>query len=454
MLIYVFNQNVERIDTIVKYNSVIWASRYSSRGDCELYLAATEKNIQTLRVGYYLARPDDDMVCRIEKIEVMTDAENGNYLTVTGRDVKTFLHQRIIWGTVAPGGGLVNDFIRGLVQSQIIQADNPDRKILKPNGDPLLTLGTDHSLPGTDYQQFSYQNLGEVIENYCATYGWGYRVVNNAGTLEFELYSGTDRSASVIFSYEMDNLVGSDYIDDHAEIKNVALVGGEGQGADKRLNSFGGAKGADRYEIYVNKDSMSSEITYGELKAAYPGGTDAPAGYVITNLNILIMDNAERAWLAENYPSGTEVTIDGEIYYHLNTALIATTSTLHPADKDKVQMTDLLYHIYLLNAGLEALAKYGEIITFNASIMPNVTFTYKEDYFLGDIVTIRDKFGNEAKARISEIIEVDDENGYRCDPKFTYTSFTPAPQLSEELITEDSVPLTTEAGDVLITEGS
>lgn len=454
MQIYVFNQNVELIDIIVDYNSVIWAQRYNAVGDCEIYLAATDKNIQKLRVGYYLGRPDDNMTCVIEKIEVKTDAENGNYLTATGRDVKGYLHQRILWGIFGCGGRPVQDFLRGLVTSEIISAANTDRRMKKPNGGDLIVLGTDYGLTDTDYQQFSYANLGKVIEGMCETYGYGYRLLNNSGTFQFEIWKGTDRSGSVIFSYEMDNLVSSDYTDDHSEIKNVALVGGEGEGASQKMSSFGGASGTSRRELYVDKHSMSSQITYADLKAAYPNGTAVSTYYVLQNLYILIMDNDERAWLAEHYPSGQEVTINGQVYYYMTTAPAATFSSVNPADTDKVQLTDLMYYINLLDAGVEALSTKGEKITFNATILPNVTYTYREDYFLGDIVTIRDDFGNEAQARISEVIEVDDETGYRCDPKFTYTSFTPAPQLSEELITENSVPLTTDGGDVLVTEGS
>ena len=454
MQIYVYNQNLELTKIVTKYKSVIWAQRYQEVGDCEIYLPATDEYIQIFRVGYYLGRPDDNMTCRITKIEVKTDAEEGNYLTVTGTDVKSLLHQRILDGTFACGGSLVQTFLRSLVQSQIINAANPDRQMQKPNGDPLLALGYNYGLTDTDYQQFTYANLGEVIENYCETYGYGYRLWNNTGTLLFELWKGTDRSASVIFSYEMDNLVGSDYIDDHRSVKNVAVVGGEGEGASRKVNSFGSAVGVDRREMFVNKSNMSSELTYAELIAAYPDGFVNQSGYYARNLYILILDNDERAWLAENYPGGSEVTVDGQLFYYFVAVKIATLPSNSPVDKDKVQMTDLLYFIYLLSAGVEELAKKGELITFNAEILPNVTFIYKEDYYIGDIVTVRDSFGNEAQARISEVVEVDDDSGYSCNPKFTYTSFTPAPQLSENLITEDSVLLTTEAGDQLVTEGN
>ena len=458
--IYVYNQSVELIGIITKYKSVIWANRYAKTGDCELYLPATSENIEKLKIGYYLGRPDDNMICRIDKIEIKTDAEEGNYLTVTGTDVKGMLDQRIIWGTVGCGGALAEPFVRRIVQTQLINAVNTARWMTKPDGTTLFTLGTLANLTENDYQQFSYTNLGEFVRGYCDLFGWGYRVWNNTGIFQFEIYKGTDRSASVVFSREFDNLLGSDFVDNYQDLANVALVGGEGDGASRKTNSFGGATGVDRYEIFVDRKTMSSEITYSELKATYPltgeGGRGylSGTGYYYRELYIQIMDNAERTWLANNYPTGVEVTVNGELYYYLEDVKIASLPSSSPSDNDKVTLTNLIYYVYMLNAGMEELSKHGETIAFDATILPEVTFRYRSDYYLGDIVTILDDFGNEAQARISEVIEVFDENGYSCNPQFTYTTFNRAPFLSEPITTEAGDPITTEDGEELETEGN
>ena len=95
--VFVLNQNLDPLAVIDDYKSLIWANRYAEIGDCELYLAASRANIDLLKIGFYLCRLDDDMVCRIKKVEVTTDAENGDYMTVTGEDTKSYLDQRIVW---------------------------------------------------------------------------------------------------------------------------------------------------------------------------------------------------------------------------------------------------------------------------------------------------------------------------------------------------------------------
>ena len=65
---------------------------------------------------------------------------------------------------------------------------------------------------------------------------------------------------------------------------------------------------------------------------------------------------------------------------------------------------------------------YGEKITFAGTVEPDVTFEYKTDYFLGDIVTVQNSYGVTVPVRIVEIIEVNDDNGYSLQPKFEYMS--------------------------------
>ena len=56
--------------------------------------------------------------------------------------------------------------------------------------------------------------------------------------------------------------------------------------------------------------------------------------------------------------------------------------------------------------------------SFEGSVIPDVTFRYKQDYDLGDIVMIRNSYGFSQAVRITEVIEVDDEDGFRIEPTF------------------------------------
>ena len=430
--VYVLDQNLEPIGLIDTYKSLIWANRYSEIGDCELYLEASQDNISLLQKGNYLMRQDDDMVCRIRKIEIDTNAEEGNYLTVTATDVKDFLDQRIIWSTMTCDGNL-EDFIRSIVQNTLITPALTGRQLTKQNGNQLLYLGNKANFSDVTTEQVSYKNVGEKVRDYCQTYKWGYRVVLNNENLWFQLYKGTDRSDSVFFSDQYENLSSTAYIDDDTNLGNVALVGGEGEGPFRSRNVFGYAEGTERYELFVDAKDIARTITWAELTDMYPTTDEGGQGYIsgsasagytykMNYINIQIVDSDQLTWLQTNLPGGTVITVAGNQFYQAYNATIATLVSDSPSDDSSVVLQDIIYSLYLLNRGAEAVAEYGNVVSFEGSIIPDVTFVYKQDYFLGDIVTVENEYGFEANARIVEVVEVNDDTGYSIEPKFEYIS--------------------------------
>ena len=126
--LYLLDKQLNRKHIIDTYSSIIWAKRYNSVGDCELVISATEDNFNKVKECRYISRPDDDMVCKIEKIEIQTDEENGNQFIITGTDIKNILNQRIVVKQTN-FNGLVEDYIRKLINDSIINPTNTDRKI-------------------------------------------------------------------------------------------------------------------------------------------------------------------------------------------------------------------------------------------------------------------------------------------------------------------------------------
>jgi hypothetical protein len=425
--IYVLDKNLDIVYVIDTYKSCIWSNRYVELGDCEVYLPATSDLLSVLVKDYYLMRLNDDMVCRINKIQLDTDAENGDYLIVTGKDTKALCDQRIICDTMTCNGTL-EAFIRQMVTSSMINASATARNMLKPNGSPLLALGTAAGFTEVSSEQVTYKNLGEKIREYCTKYGWGYKMIPNKSTLNLILYKGVDRSNNVIFSDDYENLDATTYIQDDTNMGNVALVGGEGEGSARSKDVSGYAESSDRYEIFVDAKDITHTVTWSDLSALYPTTASGGQGYFATEsgqpvyrlnyLDIQIVDEEQLSRLRSKYPSGTVVTIDGIDYYQVSNVTIADVPSSSPSGSDNVTLRDVIYDVYLLNRGYEKLADYGEKISFNGTIEPNVTFMYKEDYNLGDIVTVENQYGVSASVRIVEVIEVDDDNGYSVQPKF------------------------------------
>lgn len=429
--VYVYNQALELVGIVDSYKSLIWASRYHSVGDCEIYIRASVENLALMQKNYYLVRPDADMVCQIKKIEIDTDAENGNYLVVTGFDVKRWLDQRVVWELVNVDGN-VEEFVRDIV-NEALGDTTPERQLTKPDGARLLYLGPLAGFPDVITEQVSYKNIGEKVREYCQKYGWGYRVRFLDGAFYFDLYQGENRTRSVIFSDDYENLITTKYSQDETHMGNVALVAGEGQGTERMRAVAGDYSSIDRFELYVDGKDISRNVTWKDLTDAYPtieqGGQghiegDATSGwtYDMIYLDIQIVDNVQLVRLREEYPDGEQITVEGVDYYRIADIIIANLPSGDPENDDTVQLRDVIYSEYLLSRGYDKIAEYGAVTTFEGTIEPNITFVYGEDYFLGDLVTISNAYGITAQARIVEIVEVNDDSGYSVQPKFEYIS--------------------------------
>ena len=99
-------------------------------------------------------------------------------------------------------------------------------------------------------KQITGDNLLEVVQELCKTYGYGFKItMNDSGLLEFVLYKGVDRSYKqnenpyIVFSSEFDNLINTEYEYDKTNHRNVALIGGEGEGKTENTRLSEKARG-------------------------------------------------------------------------------------------------------------------------------------------------------------------------------------------------------------------
>ena len=272
MNIYVINTNLERVAVIDAYSSIIWDNRYFECGEFELYLQATLELIDTLKEDYYLIREGDESNAMIiEALETQTDVDDGNYLLVKGRCLKSIVYRRVIWEQTALSGR-VETCIERLLNENIINPKIADRKISN------FSIGDMAATGQIMTAQYTGNNLGETITAICQTYGIGWRVDLDLERKKFifVLYIGTDRSYRqdvcpwVVFSNDYENLLTTVYTYDKSAYANIARVAGEGEGVARRVTTVGSAAGLQRREIFVDARDVSSndgEMTDAEYYA-------------------------------------------------------------------------------------------------------------------------------------------------------------------------------------------
>ena len=182
--IYVLTPDFKLEGIIDEYVSIIWRPSYSEVGDFEIYIGATEKAINLLQKNRYVVRSSDisvengvttyENVMVIKNIQLTTDVENGDFLCVTGRELKFLLHQRIVWSQTTLTG-TAEDAIRRLVNENAVTPTDSNR--IMPN----LALGVSAGLTDTIEKQVTGDYLDEVITEICTTYnyGWDIFITNN-----------------------------------------------------------------------------------------------------------------------------------------------------------------------------------------------------------------------------------------------------------------------------------
>lgn len=268
MDLMILNKDLDAISVVDIYESFIWTDRYFEAGDFELYAPMSPNLLSYFKKDYYLQRRGTDRLMIIEKILIETDVENGDHITISGRSLESILDRRIVWGQMTLSGNLQNA-IELLLDDCIINPSNANRKI--PNF--IFQASTDPLITGLTIEaQYTGDNLYDVIQQICEERGIGFKIIlNDNKQFVFELYAGVDRSYDqearpyVVFSPSFDNIISSNYLEDKASLKNVALIGGEGEGSARKYAASGNVSGLDRREMFVDARDISSDTDTGTL---------------------------------------------------------------------------------------------------------------------------------------------------------------------------------------------
>ena len=374
------------------FASVIWKNDYYGAGEFEIYAPATEANMALLVPERYVMTScgGTDEVAIIERVEVANSLDEGRMITASGRFAKSILDRRIVYTPVYDSGEGGNGYIwhcrsvtlSGKVDLAAISlvrdnAANPPKNNQYLKGDrhlpalgwnpgdyrsrypETISISTEESEESAE-KQVTYKNLLDYTDGLLEEYGLAARLFlykDYDNLLHYYVYKGVSRTVRdhpegepIVFSMEMDNLLNTDYVYDVSPIKTTALIGGEGEGLERKCAfAYEWISGMERREVFVDASSITSEVEEGETPPT--------------------MEEYRKQLEAQGQQT------------------VATS----PAEE-----------------------------TLSGSIdISNSTLRYREDFYLGDLVTVEDRFlGISADVRILSVTEVQDENGYNIDMEY------------------------------------
>lgn len=271
MNLFILNTDLDAISVIDSYESFIWTERYAAYGDFELYTPIGDDVLNNVKQDYYVTNQDSERVMIVEKLLIESDVEAGNHLTVTGRSLESILDRRIIWGQTTISGNLQNG-IKTLLEENVINPSDSDRAI----DNFIFEESTDEAITKlTIKAQYTGDNLYEVIHKICGERNIGFKVtLNDNKQFVFKLYAGVDRSYNqfvnpyVVFSPNFENIINSNYIESKVSLKNITLVGGEGEGSERTYTTVGAGVGLNRREIFTDARDISSNVGDGIILSA------------------------------------------------------------------------------------------------------------------------------------------------------------------------------------------
>lgn len=354
--------------------SVIWETVYYGVGTFEIYVEATEKNIELLSVENLVTRPNDVNCGIISKIKITDNEQDGTMIVASGSFAKIILDRRIIYKfiktySITPTTlrGNVANAVWTVINNNCVNSSNAARNFSK------FARGAINNLPQTIVdengnaadKQVTYTNLLTFTDSLLQEYKIGAYVWLDPLTLDFlyVMYQGAERFVNnragnkpLIFGNQFDNLTSSSFSKDNSELRTTAIIGGEGEGADRfvaRTNDS--VTGFDRRELFVDSSSISKTVK--------------------------------------------DETTD-----------------------DETVLPDSEYEALLIQEGRAKITENKVVEGFSCEVdLTNSKLKYLTDYNIGDLVTIEDTHLKQLhNARILKITEVQDENGYAISAEFGF----------------------------------
>jgi hypothetical protein len=342
MELYIFNKNFEMQGIIDTFTSLIWRRDFFKTGTFELHLNLPEddkkaaETINLLQKGNILTK-DDSLEEAVYIEDINLDEQEQEQIVVSGYFIDNFIAKRIIWGLQSKSG-TVEEVMKHYVDKNSITPLDTNRVI------PNLVLSQNTGISKQANEVSSYENLAEKIEELALKYDVGWRVLFNLANQQyaFDVYQGCDRSINqtinpiALFALEYENVLQQSFTDSDQNYKNMALIGGQGDGINRKLATINNnLQGFERRELFVDARDLSN------------------------------------------------------------------------VTEDEVTLTDPQYEALLIERGNSKLAEMTTIQTFQSGISVTSNLVYKQDFDLGDIVTIKnDRWGVLLNTRITTVEEV------------------------------------------------
>lgn len=353
------NNIFEPIGGINQFTSLIWPDKFNGYTTFELCAPITPENKNLIKKNNVLWCGGDN-AAKIEIIYVDKNDEGEKVFKVKGRTLEQILTTRIIWGTYNCVNKYSSTAMYEIVEGQCVNPSDSYRKI------PFLECAEDEQLG----KVISFQKTGgevyNAVESIAKDSDLGFDILfkPKEKKLIFKVVEGIDRTI-VRQANE-----GSELVIFSTELEDILSSSYYTNNQDEKTLAYVAGEGEDTERKYIISGNNAS---YGfERKELYVDARDI------------------QSTVSNDDGTTTEITSDD-------------------------------YNDLLNDRGMEKLAEYDLVESFEAKMRIDSQYVYGIDYYKGDKVIVQDaELGVEVIAKITEVSEnYDDE--YELEITFGYS---------------------------------
>jgi hypothetical protein len=351
---------MEQGEIINGIKSKLWIERFVKEGEFKFVANADSGIMEKLPVDTFVSHTDTAVIMVVKDHEIKSSRNKQTEVTISGESFESFMKDRVVGaGEVFPSNsGSIGQTValeKTWVRARALLRQNFDPALTTDSNDDILylTVGTD-AIPGTTdlpAGNSPWGNLDKEVREILAIDNLGMKVLRPGIWAQTPILTPPAPDEMALFFYAgVDRSGEVVFTYDREEIEN----------ADYLRTSRG----------------------------------DINAGYVFGKwVRVRVVDPTKTGYFRR------QTHIDGSnVDNPLDAAPVGAPYT--DAQTNMTQMAN------------QVIASHNSVFLLNPEISKTGTrWQFREDYEVGDIVTVHGEYGAKGQFRISEYVEIEDENG-------------------------------------------